>query len=54
MILDTLETTKVTFAGMSAFWIGITDIVPEFISMCVGCATLVYLIIKIVKELKSF
>ena len=49
-MIDTLKTTS---AGMGGCWIGCIDMIPEAISIAVGCATLVYLIIKIVKELKS-
>jgi len=48
-----IDTMKVTCAGMGSCWINWMDLVPEVISMSVGCATLVYLIIKIVKELKN-
>jgi len=38
---------------MGGCWISCLDKIPEMISIGVGCATLIYLIIKIVKELKS-
>lgn len=48
-----IDTLKTTCAGMGGCWIGCIEMIPELISIAVGCATLVYLIIKIVKELKS-
>ena len=48
-----VDTLKVTSAGMGGFWIGFMDIVPGVVSLFVGLATLIYLGIKIAKELKS-
>ena len=48
-----IDTLKTTCAGMGGCWIGCIDMIPEIISMAVGFATLIYLIIKIVKELKD-
>ena len=48
-ILDTLKTTG---AGVSGWWLSISGWLPEVVSLCVGVATLLYLIIKIYKELK--
>ena len=48
-IIDTLKTTG---AGVSGWWLSISGWLPELISLSVGIATLIYLIIKIKKELK--
>ena len=48
-IVDTLKTTG---AGVSGWWLSISGWLPEVISLGVGFATLVYLVIKIYKELK--
>ena len=48
-IFDTLKTTG---AGMSGWWLSISGWLPEAVSLGVGFATLVYLVIKIYKELK--
>ena len=48
-MLDTLKTTE---AGMSGWWLSISGWLPEVISLMVGVATLLYLTIKISKELK--
>ena len=49
-IIDTLKTTG---AGVSGWWLSISGWLPEIVSLSVGIATLVYLIIKIGKELKT-
>ena len=48
-IVDTLKTTG---AGVSGWWLSISGWLPEGVSLGVGFATLVYLVIKIYKELK--
>ena len=48
-IVDTLKTTG---AGMGGWWLSVSGWLPEIVSLGVGIATLVYLIIKIYKELK--
>ena len=48
-IVDTLKTTG---AGVSGWWLSISGWLPEVVSLGVRFATLVYLIIKIYKELK--
>ena len=49
MDLDTLKTGSIGFGG---WLVSITDMLPELVSFGVAVATLVYLIIKIKKELK--
>ena len=46
------DTLKTTIAGMGGFWVSMMDWLPDLISVGVGIATLVYLILKIKKELK--
>ena len=48
-IIDTLKTTG---AGMGGWWLSISGWLPEIVSLGVGVATLLYLTIKIYKELK--
>ena len=48
-IVDTLKTTG---AGMGGWWLSISGWLPEVVSLLVGIATLLYLVIKIYKELK--
>ena len=47
------ETLKTTGAGLGGFWLSLWSWLPEIVSLSVGIATLVYLIIKIGKELKT-
>ena len=47
-----IDTLKTTGAGVSGWWLSISGWFPELISLSVGIATLIYLIIKIKKELK--
>ena len=48
-MIDTLRTEGI---GLSGWWLSISGWLPEVVSLCVGIATLVYLIVKIKKELK--
>ena len=47
------ETLKTTGAGLGGFWISLWTWLPEFVSLSVGIATIVYLIVKIRKELRT-
>ena len=47
-----VDTLKTTGAGIGGFWLSLWGWLPEIVSLFVGIATLVYLIIKIRKELK--
>ena len=47
-MMDTLKTEGI---GISGWWLSISGWLPEIVSLGVGVATLVYLIIKIRKEL---
>ena len=42
----------VTAAGMGGFWLSMWNALPDIISILVGMATLIYLGIKIKKEIK--
>ena len=48
-----IDTLKTTGAGMGGWWLSISGWLPEIVSLSVGIAPLVYLIIKIKKELKT-
>ena len=48
-MLDTLKTTGM---GIGGFWLSLWSMLPEVVSLMVGVATLLYLVIKISKELK--
>ena len=47
-MIDTLKTETI---GISGWWLSISGWLPEVVSLCVGMATLIYLVIKISKEL---
>ena len=48
-----IDTLKTTGTGMGGWWLSISGWLPEVVSLSVGMATLVYLIIKIRKELRT-
>ena len=48
-MVDTLRTEGI---GLSGWWLSISGWLPEVVSLCVGIAPLVYLVVKIKKELK--
>ena len=47
-MIDTLKTTS---AGVGGFWLSMWQALPDIVSLAVGLATLVYMVIKINKEL---
>ena len=51
-MLDAIDTLKTGGIGMGGWWLSISGWLPELISLCVGMATLVYLVIKIHKEIR--
>ena len=51
-MIDAIDTLKTTGAGIGGWWLSISGWLPGVVSLCVGIATLTYLIIKIKKELK--
>ena len=48
-----LDTLKTTGAGMGGWWLSISGWLTGIVSLSVGIATLIYLTIKIRKELKT-
>jgi len=53
-MIDSLETIKTSFVGLGGFWLSLWSWLPEIVSLLVGIATLTYLILKIIKEIKSW
>ena len=47
------ETLKTTGAGFGGFLLSLWSWLPEVVSLSVGIATLIYLIVKIRKELQT-
>jgi len=52
-MIDALDTLKTSGIGMGGWWLSVSGWLPEVISLLVGVATLIYLIIKINKELRT-
>ena len=48
-----IVTLKTTATGLGGFWISLWTWLPEIVSLSVGIATIVYLVVKIRKELKQ-
>ena len=46
-----IDTLKTTGAGVGGFWLSMWQALPDIVSLAVGLATLVYMVIKINKEL---
>ncbi len=51
--MDIIDTLKTSGIGMGGSWIATCNWLPEVVSFLVGIATLVYLIIKIIKEIRT-
>tara|TARA_R100000234_G_scaffold119065_1_gene101023 strand:- start:2527 stop:2682 length:156 start_codon:yes stop_codon:yes gene_type:complete len=49
---EAIDTLKTTGAGMGGWWLSVSGWFSDIVSLLVGIATLVYLVIKIAKELK--
>ena len=46
------DTLKVTASGTCGFWLSMWEMLPDLVSIAIGIATLIYLILKIRKEAK--
>jgi len=46
------DTLKTTIAGTGGFWLSMWELLPDLVSLAIGIATLIYLILKIRKEVK--
>ena len=51
-MIESLDTLKTGGIGIGSWWLTVSGWLPDFISVCVGFATIVYLVIKIVKEIR--
>ena len=51
--MDILDTLKTEGIGIGGWWLSVSGWLPELVSLGVGMATLVYLIVKIRKELTT-
>ena len=48
-MIDTLKTSGV---GASGWWLTVSGWLPDFVSVCVGISTIIYLAVKIYKEIR--
>jgi len=52
-MIDIVDTLKTSGVGVGGWWLSVSGWLPEVVSLGVGIATLVYLVIKIRKELTT-
>ena len=52
-MLTSLDTLKTSGIGISGWWLSVSGWLPDFVSLCVGIATLFYLLVKIYKEVNK-
>lgn len=50
MMLDTIKTCGI---GVGGFWVSLWEVLPDIVRLGVGVATLIYLIMKIRKEMNE-
>ena len=53
VMIGNLDTLKTGGIGLGSWWLTVSGWLPDFVSVCVGIATIVYLVSKIVKEIKK-
>ena len=46
------DTLKTTITGTGGFWLSMWELLPDLVSLAIGILTLIYLILKIRKEVK--
>ena len=51
MMVGNLVTLKTGGIGIGSWWLTVSGWLPDFVSVCVGIATIAYLVIKIYKEI---
>jgi len=52
-MVEAIDTLKTSGIGVGGWWLSVSGWLPEVVSLLVGIATLIYLIIKIGKELRT-
>ena len=50
-MIGNLDTLKTGGIGVGSWWLTVSGWLPDFVSVCVGIATIAYLMIKIYKEI---
>ena len=53
MVIEVIDTLKTSGVGIGGWWLSISGWLTDIVSLGVGLATLVYLMIKIRKELRT-
>ena len=51
-MIENLDTFKTGSIGIGSWWLTVSGWLPDFVSVCVGITTIVYLVTKIVKEIR--
>ena len=51
-MLENLDTLKTGGIGIGSWWLTVSGWLPDFVSVCVGITTVVYLLTKIIKEIR--
>ena len=51
-MIENLDTLRTGGIGVGSWWLTVSGWLPDFVSVCVGIATIVYLVIKIYKEIR--
>jgi hypothetical protein len=51
-VFETLDTLKTGGIGIGSWWLTVSGWLPDFVSVCVGIATIAYLVTKIIKEIR--
>ena len=52
VMIGNLDTLKTGGIGVGSWWLTVSGWLPDFVSVSVGITTIVYLLIKIVKEIR--
>ena len=52
MMIGNLDTLKTGGIGIGSWWLTVSGWLPDLVSVCVGIATIVYLVTKIYKEIR--
>ena len=50
---EMIDTLRVGGVGMGGWWLSVSGILSDVVSIGVALATLVYLVVKIIKEVRS-
>ena len=51
-MIGNLDTLKTGGIGVGSWWLTVSGWLPDFVSVCVGITTIVYLVTKIYKEIR--